>query len=229
MKERQVFKTNELTRGPVEQDALRGLDADRLEQLRVAQRELDQLADLGLLLIIFYSFLDRRKEEKACEFFGCRPRPRAQPRAKKPRRKIPKNFKNKAHHLLAHAADVVVPDVVEPLLVLAPDRLPLAEDLGVGRHDRVGARVGLDDLELDGAHPAPDQEGVALADRAVGLEEVGLEEGVEEVARDALDGVVDGEDVDLLAVLDVGALVLRFGFLGVPGFFFLRCGVEGEI
>jgi hypothetical protein len=65
LKERQVFKTNELTRGAVEQDALRGLDADRLEQLRVAQRELDQLADLGLLLIIFYSFLGRRKEEKA--------------------------------------------------------------------------------------------------------------------------------------------------------------------
>ena len=42
-------------------------------------------------------------------------------------------------------------------------------------------------------------------DGPVGLQEVGLEEDLEPVAGEALDGVVDGEDVDPLAVLDVGA------------------------
>ena len=76
------------------------LDADRLEQHRVAQRQLDELADL--------------------------------------------------RHLLAHAADVVVADLVELLLVLALDRLALAKDLGVGRDDAVLGRVGLDDLLCGG-------------------------------------------------------------------------------
>lgn len=116
----------------------------------------------------------------------------------------------KIYHLLAHAADVVVPDIVEPLLVLAPDRLPLTEDLRVRCHDRIRGRVGLHHFKLDRAHPSADQEGVSLADGPVGLQEVRLEERIEEIARDALDGVVDGEDVDLLAVLDVGALMVFF-------------------
>ena len=87
------------------------------------------------------------------------------------------------------------------------DRLAVAEDLRVRRHDAVLGRVRLHHLELHGAHAAARQERVALADGAVGLEEVGLEVGVEERAGDALDGVVDGEDVDALAVLDVGALL----------------------
>lgn len=49
-KKTRKIEPKKLTRGPVEQDALGRLDADRLEQLRVAQRELDQLADLGLLV-----------------------------------------------------------------------------------------------------------------------------------------------------------------------------------
>ena len=45
-----------------------------------------------------------------------------------------------------------------------------------------------------------------LADGAVGLQEVGLQEGVKQVAGHALDGVVDGQHVDALAILDVSAL-----------------------
>ena len=108
-------------------------------------------------------------------------------------------------HLLAASADVVVSDVVGLLLVLPLDGLTLAVDDGVGRHDAVGGGVGLDDLELDGVHGGPDEEEVALLDGPVGLEEVGLEVDVEEVAGDALDGVVEGEDVDALAVRDVAA------------------------
>ena len=108
-------------------------------------------------------------------------------------------------HLLAAAADVVVPDVVGLLLILALDGLALAVDDGVGRDDAVGGGVGLNDLELDGMHGGPDEEQVALLHGTVGLEEVGLEVDVEEVAGDALDGIVDGEDVDALAVRDVAA------------------------
>ena len=120
------------------EDAARRLDADRLEQLRVAERELDELADLG--------------------------------------------------ELLAAAADVVVADVGEVvLLVLALDRFALGVDDRVLRDDAVLGRVGLDDLELDAPRGALGEEGVALADGAVRLEEVGLEEDVEDVAGEALD------------------------------------------
>jgi hypothetical protein len=55
------------------------------------------------------------------------------------------------------------------------------------RDDAVLGRVGLDDLELDAPRGALGEEGVALADGAVRLEEVGLEEDVEDVAGEALD------------------------------------------
>ena len=42
-------------------------------------------------------------------------------------------------------------------------------------------------------------------DGSVGLEEVGLEVDLESVSCDALDGVVQRQHVDLLAVLDIGA------------------------
>lgn len=48
--------------------------------------------------------------------------------------------------------------------------------------------------------------GSHLAYGAVGLQEVGLEEGIKEVAGDPLNAVVNGQHVDALAVLDVGAL-----------------------
>ena len=146
-------------RWAVHQNAARRLDADRLEKLRVAQRQLDQLAD------------------------GCQ--------------------------LLAHAANVVVAHIVHLLLILALDRLALAVDHRVRRHDAVLGRVGLDDLELDSTHAAAHKEHVVLAHGAVGLEEVRLEEDVEEVAADTLDGVVDRQDVHALAILHVRALVDR--------------------
>jgi hypothetical protein len=45
-----------------------------------------------------------------------------------------------------------------------------------------------------------------LAHGAVGLQEVGLEVHIKQVARDALNGVIDGQHMDALAVLDVRAL-----------------------
>ena len=136
-----------------EQDAARRLHADRLEELRMTQRQLDHLLDLG--------------------------------------------------ELFAHAADVVVADLVErALLVLALHRLAIAPYDRVGHDHAVRRRLALDHLELDGAHVAA-HEYVALAHRPIRLEEVGLEERLVQVAREALDRVVDGQDGDRLAVLDV--------------------------
>jgi len=109
--------------------------------------------------------------------------------------------------LLLHAADVVVPDVVLRLLVLALHWLALAVDHSIRRHNAVLVRVCLHHLELDGTHATTHEEEVVLADGAVGLHKVRLEEDVEEVAGDALNRVVDGENVHALAVLDVRALV----------------------
>ena len=39
----------------------------------------------------------------------------------------------------------------------------------------------------------------------VGLQKVGLEVDLEPVASEALNGVINGEDVDPLAILDIGA------------------------
>lgn len=65
--------------------------------------------------------------------------------------------------------------------------------------------VSLNDLELDGTHASADQEKIALADGSVGLEEVWLQVDLEQVAGDALDSIVHGENVDALSVFDVGA------------------------
>ena len=108
-------------------------------------------------------------------------------------------------HLLPASADVVVADVVGSLLVLALDGIALAVDDGIGSHDAVGARIGLHDLELHRMHGGADQEEVPLLDGPVGLQEVGLEVNVEEVAADPLDGIVQGQDVDALPVRDVPA------------------------
>ena len=75
----------------------------------------------------------------------------------------------------------------------------------VGGDDTEISGINFDDFEFDCTHATADQEKVIFAHGAVRLEEIGLEERLEEVARHALDGVIDGQYVDTLAVLDVGA------------------------
>jgi hypothetical protein len=48
-----------------------------------------------------------------------------------------------------------------------------------------------------------------FSDGAVGLQEVGLQESIEQIARETLDGIINRQNVDSLTVLDVGALVNR--------------------
>lgn len=46
-----------------------------------------------------------------------------------------------------------------------------------------------------------------FSDWAVGLQEVGLQESIEQIARETLDGIINGQNVHSLTVLDVRALV----------------------
>ena len=57
------------------------------------------------------------------------------------------------------------------------------------------------------SHPPTHPARAHLAHWAVGLVEIRLEEGVKEVARDALDSVLERQHVHALAILDIGALV----------------------
>jgi hypothetical protein len=77
----------------------------------------------------------------------------------------------------------------------------------VRSNDAILIRISLDNLELNGTHATAHKEEVVLPHGSVGFHEVRLEENVKEVARNALNGVINGEDMDPLAVLDIGALV----------------------
>mmetsp|Transcript_37429 Transcript_37429/g.76302 ORF Transcript_37429/g.76302 Transcript_37429/m.76302 type:complete len:501 (-) Transcript_37429:109-1611(-) len=108
-------------------------------------------------------------------------------------------------HLLPATTDIVVSHVIQLLLVLPLDGLALAVDDRVGSHNTVGGRVRLHHLELHGMHGTSHKEKVTLLHRAVRLQEVRLQVHVEEVSRNTLDGVVQGEDVDPLPVRHVPA------------------------
>mmetsp|Transcript_8630 Transcript_8630/g.23423 ORF Transcript_8630/g.23423 Transcript_8630/m.23423 type:complete len:239 (-) Transcript_8630:57-773(-) len=112
-------------------------------------------------------------------------------------------------HLLPDAANIVIADVIELLLVLPDDRLALAEDLRIGSDDAVVARVGLHDLELDRPHSTAHQKRIPLPHRPVRLDKVRLEVRIKKAASDPLARVLKRQHVHALSVLDVWALMDR--------------------
>jgi hypothetical protein len=107
-----------------------------------------------------------------------------------------------------HLGDDAALELTVGLVALWRDGIDLVDE-----DDGGGVLLGLpgglrrlDSLELHGVHRGPDQEEVALLHRAVGLQEVQLEVHVEEVPGHALDGVVQGEDVDALPAFDIAAV-----------------------
>ena len=123
--------------------------------------------------------------------------------------------------LLADTTDVIITDVVDVLFfLLTLDGFSFVVDDGIGRNDAGGRRVSLDyllidksfpeplneqktNLELDVAHGRIHSEYVSLVKRTVGLHEVRLEEHLEEVSSESFDGVIDGKNVNTLAIGDV--------------------------
>ena len=110
----------------------------------------------------------------------------------------------KRTELLADTTEVIVTDLIKLLLIAALDGLAVAVDDCLGRNDAVFSLSGVDvhDLELDRVE-ASDDEGVALAKGTVGGQEVGLEIGLEEVALETLNGVIEGKNADGLGVRDL--------------------------
>merc|ERR1719275_277722 len=118
----------------------------------------------------------------------------------------------KLHHLLEcgkllpATSDVVVADSVQGiLLVLSLDRLSLAMDHSIRGNNAVWRGVSLNHLELNSPHASPDDEVVPLVDWPVCLKEVWLQVHLKPVPCKALHTVVDGQDMDPLAVLHVRA------------------------
>mmetsp|Transcript_30761 Transcript_30761/g.73903 ORF Transcript_30761/g.73903 Transcript_30761/m.73903 type:complete len:406 (+) Transcript_30761:1854-3071(+) len=114
-------------------------------------------------------------------------------------------------HLLAEASDVIKADLVgERRVLVTLQRVALGVDDGLGRNHAVLCLlvVDLHDLEVDGHVElvVGDLEDLAGVQGAVVLEEVGLEEDLEDVALEAMDGVLEGHDVHALGIADVGKL-----------------------
>lgn len=72
-------------------------------------------------------------------------------------------------------------------------------------YNAVVSGVSFDDFELDGSHASTDQEKVSLADGSVSLQEVRLEVDLKQVSGNALNRVVDREDMNALSVFDISA------------------------
>jgi hypothetical protein len=100
-------------------------------------------------------------------------------------------------HLFPAASDIIIANVVELLLVLSVDGLSLSVKHGGGCDNTELLGFGGNDFELYGFEVAADDEEVALLDGSVGVLEVGDEVGLGEVATDTLDGVSEGQHVDL--------------------------------
>ena len=90
-------------------------------------------------------------------------------------------------------------------------------DDGVLCHNAVLGRIDLDNLELDLSHSTTNDEEVTLANRAVGLTEVGGKEDIEERAGDTLDGIGNGKYGNALGLwtLLAIAMYLQNGFLAL--------------
>mmetsp|Transcript_81050 Transcript_81050/g.238195 ORF Transcript_81050/g.238195 Transcript_81050/m.238195 type:complete len:200 (+) Transcript_81050:2350-2949(+) len=83
-------------------------------------------------------------------------------------------------------------------------------DHGIGCDDHKLARIHTHNLELHGPESATHKKEVSLARRSVGLQEVGLQIGVKEVTGDALDGIVQGQNMHTLAVGHIAASMHRY-------------------
>jgi hypothetical protein len=72
-------------------------------------------------------------------------------------------------------------------------------------YNAIWAGVDLDNFEFYCTHSTSNNKGVSFTDRAVSFQKVWLQVDIEEVSLQVFNGVVDGENVNSLSVLDVSA------------------------
>jgi hypothetical protein len=70
-------------------------------------------------------------------------------------------------------------------------------------YNTVRLRVSFDNLEFNSSHTTTNKECITLANGSVGLQKVGLQEGLKEITGQALHCVVNGQNVDTLTILDI--------------------------
>jgi len=99
-------------------------------------------------------------------------------------------------HLLSAAANVIVADVVQFLLILSVNWLAFSIKHSAGSHNSELLGLSCHNLEFHRFEAASDQKQVSLLHRSVGIFEVRDEVGFCEVALYPLDGVAEGKHVD---------------------------------
>lgn len=99
-------------------------------------------------------------------------------------------------HLFSASSDIIVADIVEFFFVFSIDGLALCVEHGVGSNDTELLGFGGDNFELDGFEVASDDEEVSFFNGSVGILEVWYQVGFCEVTGNALDGVLEGQDMD---------------------------------
>ena len=76
-------------------------------------------------------------------------------------------------------------------------------------YNAVRSRVTFNDFEFDSSHSSSYNKEIPLSDRAIGFQEVRLEVNVKEIPSETFNGVINWEDVNASAVLDVSASMNR--------------------
>mmetsp|Transcript_24461 Transcript_24461/g.34535 ORF Transcript_24461/g.34535 Transcript_24461/m.34535 type:complete len:283 (+) Transcript_24461:1497-2345(+) len=111
--------------------------------------------------------------------------------------------------LLANTSEVVVAKLVQTFLIIPLDRVTITVNDCFGGNDAEFFVCGVDfhDLELDRAEPFSNQEGVAFADWPVSLCKIRFQVSLKEVPGNALDAVVEREDVNGFAVSNFTSVV----------------------
>mmetsp|Transcript_3985 Transcript_3985/g.6142 ORF Transcript_3985/g.6142 Transcript_3985/m.6142 type:complete len:299 (+) Transcript_3985:1820-2716(+) len=111
--------------------------------------------------------------------------------------------------LFADTANVIIAHIVITLLIFSLDCLPFAVDDGIRGHNTVFDWICLYYFEFYSPHATTHKEKITLPDRTICFQEVGLQVDVEQVACEAFYRVVDRENMDTLAILDVLTLMHR--------------------
>lgn len=103
-------------------------------------------------------------------------------------------------HLFAAATDIVVADFVEFFFVFAFDRFTFGVHHRRGSYDTEFGGLTGHHFEFYGFEASSDNEKVILLQRTVGVSKVRDKERLSNVARDAFNGVLHRENVDLSKV-----------------------------
>mmetsp|Transcript_114916 Transcript_114916/g.187257 ORF Transcript_114916/g.187257 Transcript_114916/m.187257 type:complete len:246 (+) Transcript_114916:695-1432(+) len=112
------------------------------------------------------------------------------------------HFTNLSHGFLA-TSDVVVTNIVKFFFILSLHWLAFAVDDGVWCTNHKLAWVNSNNLELHGTETASHQEQITCTAWSISLQEIWLQVSLKEISSDALNGVIQRQYMDTLAIWHV--------------------------